>query len=63
MKILKTEIKQRVYDGKHMLMALVPDYANMYKYVDRKGEPATFTPVQWIIAKVFDYEVEVEEWR
>ena len=59
MKILKTDYKQREYDGKWMKMGFVPDYDNTYTYIAENQNKVTIVPNIWIVMGVYDYELDV----
>lgn len=61
--ILETQFKQRAFDGKWERIAKIMDYDNKYVYKTETGQRVTYVPEKWVTVGVYDYLVEVEEWR
>tara|TARA_R110000772_G_scaffold99174_3_gene198900 strand:- start:21260 stop:21463 length:204 start_codon:yes stop_codon:yes gene_type:complete len=55
---IRTEYKQRAFDGKWELLGLFMDVENSYTYGSEQGIPYTITPEKWVTMKVYDYEIE-----
>lgn len=61
--VLETQFKQRAFDGKWERIAKIMDYDNKYVYKTETGQRVTYVPEKWVTVGVYDYLVEVEEWR
>ena len=63
MLILEKEYKFRNHDKKWMLLGKILDHDNMYKYTDEDGNVVKYIPQKWIILNVYDFELEIIEWK
>lgn len=61
--ILETQFKQRAFDGKWERIAKIMDYDNKYVYKTETGQRVTYVPEKWVTVGVYDYIMEIEEWR
>lgn len=61
MEYIKTEFRQRAYDGKWEKIALIADVENAYSYkMDADSNvTVTYIPEKWVTVGVYDYEIEV----
>jgi len=57
--VIRTEWKQREYDGKWQLLGLIMDQENSYTYFSETGAPYTIVPERWITVKVYDLLMEI----
>lgn len=57
--VIKTEYKQRAYDGKWQLLGLIMDKDNAYEVSNSEGNKITLIPEKWITLNVYDYELEI----
>jgi hypothetical protein len=51
-RILRKAHKSRAIDGKEMILGLVLDHDNAYKYENSQGKEVILTPRVWIILEV-----------
>lgn len=58
-KVLKTEYKQRAYDGKWEKIVKIPDFENKYFFLDKEGNKTTVVPMKWLTVGVLDYNMEI----
>lgn len=61
MKVIRTEMKQRAFDGKWQLLGLIMDQDNAYSYTTESGAKVTLVPEKWITLGVYDYLLEIED--
>lgn len=57
---IRTEYRQRAFDGKWERVEMFPDVDNSYTYKSENGSSITMIPEKWICTGVFDYELVLE---
>lgn len=57
---IRTEFRQRKYDGKWELNGLFKDHRNAYTYNESSaGGKITLTPELWVTMRVYDYLIDL----
>jgi len=59
MVVLEVDFKRRAYDGKWQKWVRTLDTENKYEYTDEFNTKTSFIPTMWVVAKVYDYELEI----
>jgi hypothetical protein len=57
--VMETDLKQRAFDGRWMLMGKVVDEDQAYTYTNEAGT-FTINNTKWIILNVYDYLMDFQ---